>query len=172
MLVPARGCTKHCLRFARHVHDECSNPAVCFLRPRNLSVPSCRPRQREDKRSTFSREGAGSGEAQHTSSMGNFCWMRKPVTTGKTKGARLDPRSCTSWRWRCTRRSVVRREGRGALPCWVRACMMAMALPPVPCWRQGRGRDTTARATLAGVWVGWLLGLGDCSCAQAGGWAS
>ena len=49
----------------------------CFLRPRNISVPSYRPRQRQDKRYTFSSEGSGSGEEQHTSSVDNFCCMSK-----------------------------------------------------------------------------------------------
>src|SRR5512145_1874683 len=56
MLVPHRGCTTHFLRFARHVHDEYRNHASCFLRPRNISVPSCRPRQRQEKRYTLSSE--------------------------------------------------------------------------------------------------------------------
>src|SRR5438046_746502 len=30
---------------------------ACFLRPRNISVPSYRPRQRPDKRHTLSSEG-------------------------------------------------------------------------------------------------------------------
>ena len=50
MQVPQRGCTKHFLRCARHVHDECSNHAGCFLRPSNISVPSYRPHQRQDER--------------------------------------------------------------------------------------------------------------------------
>src|SRR2546425_440996 len=36
MLVPQCGCTKHLLRFARHVHGECRNQSVCFLRPKYL----------------------------------------------------------------------------------------------------------------------------------------
>ncbi len=80
-----RGCTKHLLRFARHVHDECRNPSVCFLRPRNISVPSYRPRPRQDKRQTFSSEGAGSGEEQHTVRVDNLCRMVKPVPTGHKK---------------------------------------------------------------------------------------
>jgi hypothetical protein len=145
------------------VQDACSNPSGWFLRPSNIAVSSGRPSPREDKRYTFSREGAGSGEEQHTSSMGNFCGMRKPVTPGETKGAGLDPRYDPSWRWRRTRRERVRREGMGSRPCWVSACLMAMALPPVPFWCNVRCRDTTARATLAGVWGGWLLGLLDFS---------
>ena len=85
MLVPQRGCTKHLLRFARHVHDECRNSAVCFLRPRNISVPSYRPRQRQDKRQTFSSEGSGSGEGQHPVRVDNVCRMVKPVPTGHKK---------------------------------------------------------------------------------------
>ena len=46
MQVPQRGCTTHFLRFSRHVHDECRNQDAYFLRPRNISVPSYRPRQR------------------------------------------------------------------------------------------------------------------------------
>ena len=57
----------------------------------------------------------------------------------------------------------VRREGTGSIPCWVSACMMAVTPPPVPLWRNVRDRDTTARSTCSGVWVGWLLGLVDCS---------
>src|SRR5712691_3771365 len=71
MLVPQRGCPKHFLRFARHVHDECRNQESCLLRPSNISVPSCRPRQRQDKRSTLSSEG----QARVRSS------TREPLTT-------------------------------------------------------------------------------------------
>src|SRR5712691_8395178 len=96
MQVPQRGCTKHVLRFSRHVHDECRNHEGCFLRPRNLSVPSYRPSQREEKRHTFSSEGSGSGEEQHTSSVDNFCCRRKPVTIGKTTIAAFGLRYFTS----------------------------------------------------------------------------
>jgi len=41
-----RGCTKHVLRFSRRLGDECREASVSALRPRNLSVPSCRPHQR------------------------------------------------------------------------------------------------------------------------------
>ena len=50
MQVPQRGCTTPVLRFARHVHDACSNHAGCLLRPRNLSVPSYRPHHRQEER--------------------------------------------------------------------------------------------------------------------------
>ena len=52
--------------------------------------------KRQDKRHTFSSEGAGSGEEQHTSSVDNLCCMRKPVTTGKTKLDAFDPSYFTS----------------------------------------------------------------------------
>ena len=43
-------------------------------------MPSYRPRQKQEKRDTFSSEGAGSGEEQHTSNVDNFCWRVPPVT--------------------------------------------------------------------------------------------
>jgi hypothetical protein len=46
MLVPRQqGCTQHVLRFSHRVHDECRARAVRSLRPRNVAVPSYRPRQ-------------------------------------------------------------------------------------------------------------------------------
>jgi hypothetical protein len=40
------GCTKHLLRVYRHGDGDCREPSNGFLRPRNLSVPSCRPTHR------------------------------------------------------------------------------------------------------------------------------
>ena len=42
-------------------------------------------------------------------------------------------RSGTALWWRRRRRSMVRREGTGAIPCWVSARMRAVALPPCRC---------------------------------------
>jgi hypothetical protein len=39
------GCTKHLLRVYRHGDGDCREPRSGFLRPRNISVPSCRPTQ-------------------------------------------------------------------------------------------------------------------------------
>src|SRR5207237_9884506 len=83
ILAPPRGCSTHLWRCARHVQDECSNTAACFLRPRNISVPSYRPRPRPETRQTFSSEGAGSGEGQHTVRVDHFCRRGKPVPTGQ-----------------------------------------------------------------------------------------
>jgi len=46
MQSPQRGRTTHCVRFARHGYDKCSNPSVGLLRPSNLAAPSSRPRQK------------------------------------------------------------------------------------------------------------------------------
>jgi hypothetical protein len=46
-LVHQRRCTKHVLRFSRRCNDECRDRSEGSLRPRNISVPSYRPLQRE-----------------------------------------------------------------------------------------------------------------------------
>jgi len=66
-LVHQRRCTKHLLRFSRRYNDECSNRAAWSLRPRNLSVPSYRPLQREGSTATVRPWVPGSGEGQHPS---------------------------------------------------------------------------------------------------------
>jgi hypothetical protein len=66
-LVHQRHCTTHVLRFARHGNDECSDRSEWSLRPRNLSVPSYRPMQREGSTATVCQLVPGSGEGQHTS---------------------------------------------------------------------------------------------------------
>jgi len=73
-----------------------SHPSGCcdletYRCPRTVLV------KHQDKRYTFSSEGAGSGEEQPTSSVDNLCCMRKPVTTGHTKLAAFDPSYFTSW---------------------------------------------------------------------------
>src|SRR6266852_3743886 len=42
---------------------------------------------------------------------------------------------------------MVRREGMGSIPCWASPCMMAVAPPPVPLWRNVTCRDTMARGS-------------------------
>src|SRR6266851_1221057 len=49
---------------------------------------------------------------------------------------------------------MVRREGTGSIPCWASAGIMAVTPPPVPLWRNVRGKDTTAPAPCSGVCVG------------------
>jgi hypothetical protein len=66
-LVHQRRCTKHLLRFSRHGNDECSDRSEWSLRPRNISVPSYRPMQREGSTATVCQLVPGSGEGQHTS---------------------------------------------------------------------------------------------------------
>src|SRR5258706_7077601 len=105
--------------------------------------------KKEDARHTCSSEGSGSGEAQHTSSVDNCCHRRKPLNTAHTKTDALYSRYFTPLSWRRTIRYMVRREGTGSLPCWVRACVMAVTPPPVPLWTNVRWRDTTARSTLS-----------------------
>ena len=41
--------------------------------------------KKEDARHTFSSEGSGSGEEQHTSSVDHCCHRRKPIKTANTK---------------------------------------------------------------------------------------
>jgi hypothetical protein len=59
---------------------ETANSVFCdletYLCPRTVLF------KQQDKRSTLSSEGSGSGEEQHTSSVDNCCHMRTPVNTG------------------------------------------------------------------------------------------
>src|SRR2546430_2747596 len=105
--------------------------------------------QKEDERHPFSSEGSGSGEEPHTSSVDNGCQRRQPLNPAHTKPDAFSSSSFTPLSGRRTIRAMVRREGTGALPCWVSACVMAGTPPPVPWWTHGRWRDTTARATLS-----------------------
>src|SRR5918996_2371199 len=60
-------CTKHVLRFYRHRDGDCRETLSRLLRPRNLSVPSYRPTQKEGCTSAVRQLASGSGEGQHTS---------------------------------------------------------------------------------------------------------
>jgi len=55
-----------------------------YLCPRTVLV------KKEDERHTFSSEGSGSGEEQHTSSVDNCCHIRKPGNTAHTKTDECD----------------------------------------------------------------------------------
>lgn len=119
-----------------------------------------------------SREGAGSGEAQHPCTVANGCGMVKPVTTGQ---ARMDARDAWAFPSVLSRRSIrdmVRRAGRGSLPGWASLCLMAVAPPPVPFGRHSTRKATMACLMCAGVCVGAGLGRVDRSCTQAGWVAS
>src|SRR4029434_5773682 len=55
-------CTKHVLRFSRHVHGECRETLSRPLRPRNISVPSSRPPQQGGCTLSVRQFASGSGE--------------------------------------------------------------------------------------------------------------
>ena len=61
------GCTKHVLRLCHHGNGECRGTSADPLRPRNLSVPSYPPTQREGSAVIARQLVPGSGEGQHTS---------------------------------------------------------------------------------------------------------
>src|SRR6266511_4455139 len=66
------GCTKHLLRFYRRPSDDCRNLYAWFLRPRNVSVSSYRPIQRSGSTCSVVQLEPGSGEEQHTSTVGDY----------------------------------------------------------------------------------------------------
>ena len=64
-----RVCTKHLLRFYRRRDDDCRATVSYPLRPRNISVPSCRPTQKGGCTFPMRQLVPGSGEGQHTSTV-------------------------------------------------------------------------------------------------------
>ena len=64
-----RDCTKHLLRVCRHRDGSDRECWHGSLRPRNISVPSCRPMQKRGYTCGVRQLGPGSGEGQHTSTL-------------------------------------------------------------------------------------------------------
>ena len=86
-------CTKHLWRFYRHADGDCRETLHRPLRPRNVSVPSYRPRQRGSCTSPVHQLVPGSGEGQHTSTVCDsrrlyWSWSRRPIKrSGSGNGA-------------------------------------------------------------------------------------